>query len=285
MENHNKINVVAILITFHNNENEVLKCLYHLYKSIENSNNIESNIYIVDDGSKNNITSIIKKRYPKVNLIQGNGSLYWNGGMTLAWKKAIGQYNYYIWLNSDTYINKNALNSILNDYKQIKNSHCKDGIITAACHDEYGKFTYGGRDKNEKPIIPNGKPSQCQYINGNFVLVPKTIKNDIGILSSEFTHQYGDIEYGLRAKKNGYECFTTSNYLAICKKDKSIPKWANSKIKLHDRIIDFHSPKGLHMTEYRVFRKMYWKSSWIIYVGKAYLKLFIPKLYSRMKYE
>ena len=55
-----------------------------------------------------------------------------------------------------------------------------------------------------------------QDIKGNLVLIPRVIYKQIGILSNDYTHALGDNDYGLRAIKNGFSCYTTKKFLATC---------------------------------------------------------------------
>jgi len=45
----------------------------------------------------------------------------------------------------------------------------------------------------------------CDTINGNCVLVPAQIANELGALESAYAHGMGDIDYGLRAKQRNYD--------------------------------------------------------------------------------
>lgn len=277
----------AVLMTCHNRREKTLECLTQLFKNeLKLPANHEIEVFLVDDGSIDGTGDAVRSKFPAVHVIEGTGNLFWNQGMRLAWKTAVNncKYDFYLWLNDDTTLDQNALLKILNNYYEVLEKTHKPVILTAACRKAQNEenFSYGGRSENG-PVIPNGSPQSCKYINGNIVLVPKEIYERIGILSDDYTHGMGDIDYGLRAHVNGFACYTTSEYLATCSYDREIPKWHDPKVKLQERLKSFYAPTGLNIKEYNTFRKKFWGKKWIIFAVKSYLKMLMPNIYSRFK--
>ena len=67
---------IATLLTCHNRVAKTIACLSSLQAI-----NFNSDIYLVDDGSEDGTSKIVNKLYPNVNIILGNGDLFWNRGM------------------------------------------------------------------------------------------------------------------------------------------------------------------------------------------------------------
>ncbi|WP_044208209.1 glycosyltransferase family 2 protein [Flammeovirga sp. OC4] len=266
---------IAILLTCHNRVKNTIQCLKKI------SNYTLYDIYLVDDGSTDNTSFLVKKQLPFVNIIQGSGNLFWNGGMRKAWDTALKEkeYNFYIWLNDDTYLYENAIDNIINDYNSIEKNTI---IISGLCEDHMNsnKFSYGLRDHTYKPILPSGKPQKGKYLNGNFVLVPSIVVKKIGILSQDYTHGMGDYDYGLRLIEQGGAIYSSSNYLASCEPN-GLPRWCNPNYSISQRWEHFKSPNGLNIKEYTLFRKRHWKKSWRFDIIKAYLKLIFPSIYPK----
>ncbi len=275
---------VAILITCHNRKLSTLKCLESLYKNTIYSNNYFK-VFLVDDGSTDGTSDALKTRFPEVHIVQGNGKLFWNQGMRLAWETALNtdNFDFFIWLNDDTILHKNAITHLLECRTEILLKTKKNAIITGACMEsiENQTFSYGARTE-EKNLEPNGDIQYCKYINGNIVLVPDKIYKQLGILSNDYTHGMGDYDYGLQAQEMGFLCATTKEYIAVCPLNKGVPNWCNPKISLRKRLEAFNSPLGLNIKEYTLFRKKFWKLTWWIYVLKAYLKVYFPNTYSKL---
>ena len=57
---------------------------------------------------------------PSVHILKGNGDLFWNRGMLMAWKAAAETRNYeaYVWLNDDKYVYVDLLVSLAQAMKQ-----------------------------------------------------------------------------------------------------------------------------------------------------------------------
>lgn len=275
---------IAVLLTCHNRKDKTLNCLNFLFKADLPSNyNLEA--FLVDDGSTDGTGEAVSLEFPLVNVIKGTGNLFWNQGMRLAWKttEKIKSYDFYLWLNDDTILDKDGLERILDAYDHAKISEQSEVIITAACRALLGEneFSYGGRNESG-PVIPNGDFQTCKYINGNAVLIPKIIFNALGNLSNDYTHGMGDFDYGLRAVKNGFKCYTTKKYVATCLPNVGIPGWCNPENTLKKRWALLHSPLGLNIKEYIIFRKKFWKSKWLIFAIKAYAKMLSPNLYNKI---
>jgi GT2 family glycosyltransferase len=277
----NKHQVIAVLITCHNRKEKTLSCLKSLF-STEWPKKVLFHVYLVDDGSTDGTDDAVKLNFPEVNVIKGNGNLYWNKGMRLAWETAAQnkEYDFYLWLNDDTLIDEDAVCELLNCSKELKKYENNASIIVGTCRNapESSTFSYGGRN-HDVPVIPNGSIQKCNFINGNLVLVPKEIYNKIGNLSPHYTHAMGDNDYGLRALKAGFGCFITRKYVATCPTNK-ISDWCNPKIPVAKRFQNLYSPKGLNIKEYIIFLKEHKRKKWFFFTLKVYLKTLFPNLYN-----
>lgn len=260
-----------------------MQCLQSLFEAILPEDYILE-VFLVDDGSTDGTGEAVEKEFPEVNVIKGTGNLFWNQGMRLAWKTAakIKEYDFYLWLNDDTLLDKEALIKFFKVYEDAKKFEQNEVLITSACRALLGEdsFSYGGRNE-AGPIEPNGALQSCKYINGNAVLIPKIIFKTIGNLSSDYTHGMGDFDYGLRAAKNGFKCYTTKDYIATCPLNEGIPGWCNPANALSKRWKLLHSPLGLNIKEYNRFRKAFWGKKWLSYALQAYAKMLLPRIFLR----
>lgn len=279
-----KSNKVAVLITSHNRKRKTLTCLKTL-QSLVLPQNYFLKVFLVDDGSNDGTGEEVKKMFPEVSVTTGNGQLYWNQGMRLAWKKAVEteDFDFYLWLNDDTILYDFAFLEIIECYNKLLKKNNQLSIVSGACESSPGSniFTYGGRTENG-PVIPDGNLQKCKYINGNVVLIAKNVFKVLGNLSEEYTHTMGDFDYGLRALEKGIHCFTTRQYVAACVSNESPPPLCNPNIALKKRWKLLHSPKGLHLKEYIKFRKKFWGWKWTIFAIKAYAKALFPVLYKKI---
>lgn len=276
---------LAVLLTCHNRKDKTLACLKALYEQSGLGMDYLIDVFLVDDGSNDGTSLAVKNEYSLVNIIQGDGNLYWNQGMRLAWKIAseTNDYDFYFWLNDDTILDSDGLLNLLKNYNQATKQEQNEVIITAACRTKIGNdiFSYGGRDE-KGAVEPNGIPQVCKYINGNAVLVSRAIYKKLGNLSNDYTHGMGDFDYGLRALKDNFGCYTTGTYLATCAPNEGIPGWCNPNLSIKKRWELMHSPRGLNIREYIKFRKKFWGIYWMSFAFKAYAKMLSPKLYQKI---
>ncbi len=274
---------IAVLMTCFNRVEKTLACLHNLAAETP-SGDWSIRIFLVDDNSPDGTGNAVRSMFPEVTVIDGTGSLYWCGGMRMAWAVAAnGDFDYYLWLNDDTVLFDGALEKLLADYAAATASGC-DGLITVAClNPATGKFTYGGKDASGRPVEPDGTIRECRFINGNCVLVPRAVYRKIGGLSAHFTHGIGDFEYGLRAIRNGFRCWTTREYLASCSRNPPAA-WSNPATPLVKRFKLLYGVRGLNLMEHIAFLRAYpEEKNWMLFFVKMNVKALFPGLYAGVK--
>ncbi len=272
------MSTIAVLITCHNRKEKTITCLQALYAQEGLGSKFDLEVFLVDDGSTDGTSAAIRMQFPEVNIIQGDGNLYWNRGMHLAWDTAakFNTYNYYLWLNDDTFLYPNAVALLLS-------SNFQDAIIcgSTACP-QTGKLTYGGRNLRENNnLSPTRYFQECDYFNGNCVLIPNTVFEKIGNLDLTFHHALGDFDYGLRAKKIGIKAFITPGFIGMCEPHKALPKWCSPSETMVNRFKQLYSPaSGCNPLEFFSFDKRHFGlSSALVHFFSINLRAIYPKLW------
>jgi len=274
---------VAILLTCHNRRDKTLTCLRNLYSQAL-PKGVSFRVFITDDGSTDGTSEAVAKEFPEVSIISGDGSLYWCGGMQASWKAALREdkFDYFLWLNDDTMLKPGAIADMLAAaMKQF-------GIIVGSCHDpETGEWTYGGRATADgkkslagTPVLPAATAQLCQQLNGNVVLVPKTVVDLVGTFSERFTHAIGDFDYGFRALDAGIPLIIPPNYQATCTSN-PMPAWCNPGTPFLKRLALFNNPKGINFPEFMAFCYRHFGFNCLLTGVKIILRLFFPRLWVR----
>jgi GT2 family glycosyltransferase len=232
---------IAVLLTVHNRKEKTLECLSYMYQQ-KIPEGYYFDVYLTNDGCTDGTPDAVKQHYPFVNIINGDGNLYWNRGMHLAWKNASENkdYDYYLWLNDDTYLVENAIYNTIEDSKKVHDNSIICGATLSLNHEN---ITYSGR-LNNKILIPNDTLQECNIINGNYVLVPKIIFKIVGNLDWRFRHAIGDFDYGLRVVKKGYKIYLAGKIIGYCDENKTLPKWCLSTTPIIERFKILYSPLG-----------------------------------------
>jgi GT2 family glycosyltransferase len=217
--------------------------LTNLYVAIHNLNSdIVFDVYLTDDGSSDGTWDAVMTNFPSVNLIKGDGNLYWCRGMIKAWKYAIEKDNYdgFLWLNNDSYLYGNALNIMFDSIDEAGDY----SIISGAFISESTQQTsYGGKIKDEL-LIPNGQLQKFTQLNGNFVFISKKVFEKIGLLDRIFHHSLGDYDYGYRAIKADITLYLTPCHVGICDRNNQISIPYNKQYSITKRFNFLYSPLG-----------------------------------------
>lgn len=231
---------LAVLMTCHNRREKTLACLKALFAS-NLSGACHLDVFLVEDGCTDGTEDAVSRNYPEVNVIHGTGHLYWAGGMRLAWREAAkGNYDYYLWLNDDTLIYPNAILALL---ESALRSNSEAIICATVVSGITGKVTYGGKMRTDRDcIVPNGKLTRCEIVNGNCLLVPRSVYELLGPIDHCFIHAIGDWDYGLRAAASGIQCFVTAEAHGTCEANPHLPNWCRKEIPLQQRLISLYSP-------------------------------------------
>jgi len=239
----------AVLLTVFNRREVTLKGLRALYAAIEylqkerQKIGYQFDVYMTDDGCTDGTSDAVKNEFPEVHILQGDGNLYWCGGMLKAWIYAINtgiSYDGFLWFNDDDNLYNDAL------VKLFRICECSNGsaIISGAFCDDEGNTSYGGWIRNSL-ISPNGKNQKVEIINGNLVYIPASIQKKVGLLNKTFRHSYADWEYGFRAKKYGYELLLTPSFVGVCNRHDNTNKCFLATVPFRERIADLYTPTSI----------------------------------------
>ena len=244
---------IAVLITCHDRKLNTLACLKALFDQYGLGLKYEIKVFLVDDACTDGTSDAIRIDFPQVKIIQGNGNLFWNRGMYLAWSTAtlVSNFDYYLWLNDDTFLFSNAIDILFKE-KFFNAIVC--GTTKSKLHNN---ATYGAFSSNSnKIIIPNGKYQISNYCNGNCVLIPSTVYNQLGNLDPTFHHALGDFDYGKRAQKRGVEIMVAPDFVGFCETHETVPKWRCNSLGFIERLKNLYGPNsGCNPTEFFLYDK------------------------------
>ncbi len=239
---------------------------------------------VTDDGSTDGTAAGLKKlieRGYEIDIVHGDGKLYWCGGM----RKAIAHIiesgvksDYYVFANDDVVVFDNAL------YEMTVQSEKHDGsVVVGVTCDHGGNMTYGGIRYRKGSIkydvvdVTNEDLS-CDSFNCNLVLLPAKIFDVMGNFDAHFTHSMGDFDYGLRIGRAGYRIESTRRYVGICERNPLKKTWADTNLPRRERIRLKESPKGLPRKEWFYFlRKNFGLGTAIVRSVTPYIKILLGK--------
>lgn len=224
----------AVLIASHNRRESTLGCLSHLLPQLGE----DARVYLVDDGSCDGTAAAVAGMKDKrINVINGDGRLYWAKGMRKAWEAAIAarqDWDGYLWLNDDTALNAYAIQKLLaaNDGEKI---------IVGDLADSKGEIVYGLRKGG--------------LFTGNCVLVPRKVYERLGMICGEYSHAWADSDYAMMARK--YKVRVVS--AGVVGRAEGHPNRPMLKgLSLRERIKQLSDPKGWNLHDLWLYRRRNW---------------------------
>jgi GT2 family glycosyltransferase len=276
---------IATLITCYNRRQKTQTCLEALFNQNLPSE-VALTVYLVDDGSTDGTGEAVRQAWPNVKLIQGDGSLFWNGGMRRAFDEAVkDDPDYYFWLNDDTLLYPDALGTMLATSRRLAGQGCERAIVTGStCDPQTGTHTYGGLVRSSwwhplrlRRLAPSQEAQPCETMHGNCVLIPREVARVVGNLEPAFVHYLGDFDYGLRARKQGCTVWIAPGYQATCLANNSAhgEAWQDTSMSLGDRLKKVAQPKGFAPNESKVFVQRHTGLLWPFYWALPYVRLFL----------
>ena len=274
---------LAALLTCYNRSAKTVASLTALFNQ-ENNREVTIDVYLVDDGSTDDTATVVSQSFPQVKILQGTGSLFWNGGMRIAFAQALQHdYDYYLWLNDDTVLYPKALDTLLATSWSLQQQGERSLLAGSTCDPQTKALTYGGvvRRSRWRPlkfdlIEPGEQVKRCDTINGNCVLIPRSVVQIVGNLDPAFTHYAGDWDYGLRAAQQGCSVWVAPGYVGTCSQNYQPGSTTSSQVQLSEGLKRIAQPKGLAIREqtlhplgeWKVFAQRYagffWPIFWLI---------------------
>ena len=280
------IRTVAVLLTCFNRRELTLASLESLSQQ-QGVQDLETTVYLVDDGCTDGTGDAVRTHFPQVKLLQGNGSLYWVGGMRLAFDTALKVgFDAYVWLNDDTILYADALARLATSADQWM-ADAKPAIVAGSvCSPVTGHHTYGGfvrRSRGPALYFDKLEPHPlvalpCDTMNGNFTLIPRIVAETIGNIEQRFRQQFGDVDYGLRAGNAGFSIVLAPGYVGECSENSLAGTWRDQRASFTKRWRQLVSPKGVPVAEWLLYTKRHYGWRWMHYAASPYIKTIVSSL-------
>lgn len=285
------MNRIAVLVTCHNRCAKTLRCLEALFSS---SIPVDLSLHaiVVDDGSTDGTSEAVRDRFPSVEIIKGNGALYWNKGMHRAFARAIvAGFDGYLWLNDDTILYPDAISRMTETWRALRDRGGHEAIVVGSTHSAAdGRLTYGGLSRPSRwvplkfeLVEPGAIAVQCETMNGNCVLISNQVAAIVGNLNPEFAHAMGDIDYGLRAGRAGIETWVVAGYAGTCERNADRNTFRDPTLSTLSRLERMLHAKGLPPSSWWTFTRLHGGGLWPLFFVWPYLRVVFSNLLPSLK--
>jgi GT2 family glycosyltransferase len=239
-------------------------------------------VYLVDDGSSDGTQETARQIIGShLTVIEGTGEWFWAKSMAVAEQAALrdGGFDYLLWLNDDTFLDKDALDRLLTTSMEVGDSCI---IVGSVRHPETGTIIYGGINVEGPRFLrqslqksPKGTHT-IDTFQGNVVLIPRQVQLIVGAIDGEYEHAFADIDYGLRARSSGVSLLCISPPLAegtVNSSQESLYGGLGRRKHLNSVL----SRKNLPLSSTVRFAKRHGGILWPAYLGWIYLRTFMGK--------
>ena len=275
MNDETQSKIVALLTCF-NRKEYTLRCLRRLLEQ-ELPARVTLSIVLVDDGSKDGTAEAVRAEFPSVEVLSGDGSLFWCGGMRKAWARA-EEYTpeYLLLLNDDTMLLPGALQSL---HRLAPEPEDQVIAVGPVADPDTGKVVYGGRPPgvHAYPAEPGEHPVECNTFNANCVLVPRGVRELIGGFHHAYTHGFADFDYGVQARRNGIRILQGTQVVGTCKMNSDTNTWRDTRLPRLQRLRLLRSPKAMPFRDHLAFARRTQGGRWLRFLVSPYLRILLGR--------
>jgi GT2 family glycosyltransferase len=207
---HCESGVVAVVIPTHNRRESLLACLNEVHSLEE----VACCCVVVFDGCTDGSQEAVRKNYPRVLHVEGDGSLWWSGAINkgIAAARELGS-RYFCLLNDDVRPDPGMLAALMRSARE-----CPGALIGSMIHrmddpsrlwcaggftDWWGSGIGMRADRSadltaERPVLP------VHWLPGMGTLIPNSVIERIGMMDADgFPQYFGDADFCLRARQAG----------------------------------------------------------------------------------
>ena len=241
---------IAVLMSCHNRRETTARCLESLVQAIQNCEKLRWELFLVDDGSTDGTGEAVKRMFECSNVlngrvIKGNGNLYWAKGMALAWRTALeseaghqSQFSQFLWLNDDVVLKPDALVKMLDVVRTGRSP--VPTVIVGELENAQGEIVYGKRG---------------DLFTGNFVCVPRSVYEKVGMICGDYHHAWADSDYAMRCKRMSVRV-ESCGVVGQCEGHPNRPNLVG--MSLQERWRSLFDPKGWCVHDLWLYRKRNW---------------------------
>lgn len=213
---------LSVVIVNYNVKHFIEQCLFSVLKASEN---IACEVFVVDNNSVDGSVTLIKEKFPQVNLIVNKTNTGFSVANNQAIKLAHGEY--VLLLNPDTVVQEDTFTKIL----AFMDAHQEAGGLGVKMLDGQGNFAPESKrglptpsvafykmfgfsrffpkskrfGKYHLSYLPQDQICEIDVISGAFMLMRKSVLDKIGMLDETFFMYGEDIDLSYRITQAGYK--------------------------------------------------------------------------------
>lgn len=231
---------VSIIIVNYNTRDLILQCLQSIY---EQTSNVEFEVIVVDNDSKDDSASTLREQFPQVRVIEAGTNLGFGRANNLGAKQAKGEYLFL--LNSDTILLNNSVKLFLDTFVLMRAEH-KIGVLGGLLLDankqitgSWGEIpTFSNQILSALKLMPkystfNAKQeveftqsgfTKVGYVTGADMFMLRSLFDEIGGFDEKIFLYYEETDMQRRIMQKGFSQYVISSPSIIHLEGKSTLK-------------------------------------------------------------
>ncbi|MEP6923476.1 MAG: glycosyltransferase family 2 protein [Pyrinomonadaceae bacterium] len=214
---------VEIVMPVYNRREITLQCLKSLARIDQTG--LEIHIIVVDDGSTDGTSEAIRASFPKVEIIAGDGNLWYTGGTNRGIEAALKHNpDYVLAINDDEVFDDQFLRRMVDCAET--NSRSVVGGLLLLWDQPHKVFqiapewnTWQGGWRQPAPLtvftVPQ-EPFEVRAISGNCIMFPAAAIRECGLMDEKNFKNFGDAEYTPRMKRRGWQLLIEPRARVFC---------------------------------------------------------------------
>lgn len=214
---------VEAVIPIHNRRELTLQCLRSLFKV--RADGLSLHVIVVDDGSVDGSSESIAREFPQVQVIRGDGSLFYTAAMNIGFRAALSRDpDYVVGMNDDSVFDVGFLEAMVRTAEAVPKS-----VVGALLLDwekphqvlqvgpRWNLWAGGYRHWRKQTVwtVPS-RPWEVDLIVGNCVMFPAAALRECGLMDAARLPQFGDAELTPRMRRRGWRLLIDPRARVFC---------------------------------------------------------------------
>ena len=225
---------VSIIIVSLNTREVLRRCLTELAQQIATTPQVSTEIFVVDNNSRDGSAEMVRTTFPQAQLIETGLNLGFAGANNVAMRVARGRY--VLLLNSDAFLQPNALRLAVEHMDATPKAGLggarligEDGgwqpsarmfptplhemLMHLGLADKYPKSKFFGHA--DRTWADPALPAQTDWVPGAFMIIRKSVLDEVGIFDEDFFLYYEETDLCRRIRSAGHQIWYWPDIVVI----------------------------------------------------------------------